>query len=343
MYGILLFILILLIIVVVHEFGHFIVAKYFNVRIKEFSVGFPPRIFSKQKGETKYSFGVTLLGGYVSFDEEIKDKRHIKNIPRSQQALITLAGPFFNFIFAILIFSMIFSFSDQPKIAKETEQSELHITGVVEESVAENSGLSEGIIIKNIENIDGNSPNLKSKEVSKFISENIGNELKITYTQDKESATKLIEVPESGVLGVYLVDVSFNKRSFVEIVTDSFLSTMNILSLTHNAFIELLRTGNLENLLGPIGIASVTEEVTENGIEDFLFFLAVLSISIGYINLFPLPILDGGQFLLIALEAIRKKKISDKTLTILSFLSFVVIITLFIWVSINDVKNIFAK
>ena len=336
MYDILLFILLVVAIITIHELGHFLVGKFFDVRIKEFSIGFPPRAISKKINETTYSVGYTLLGGYVSFDDSVKDIRYIENIHPFKKSLIALAGPFFNFVFAFLLFIPIFLLS-QPDINQDIQG--LYVDSVIEDSVAEKNGIEEGVVITELKNSRGQIAPTDTKGVIEFIEANQGRNITVMYSNGEDTVTKNIFL--NNMLGVVLIDTTLLDINFQKSIQLSFNQVIDFLKRSHEGLISIIKTGSLENLTGPIGIVDITGQVAERGLADFIFFIGILSISIGYINLVPLPITDGGQFVLSIVEWIRGKRLNKKLSQILNAISIIIIFLLLIWVTISDVIKVF--
>ena len=357
------FLIIISIIAFIHEFGHYFVAKKCRVKIEVFSIGFGPEIFGWcDRSMTRWKISLFPLGGYVKMfgdanvasvpdsdgqknltDTEQKIAFHTKAL--YQKASIVAAGPLANFIFAIIILTGLFYYYGQPYSSNIIEK-------VVENSVAEKSGLSNGDkIIKidnyNIENFEQikESVNFNPDQKLKFLVERQGKVLEIFITPvSKEKKDVLGNISKVGEIGILQTNLSFKNYSLFQsfIVASSQTWHMSVLTLKSIGQI-IIGKRDVKELKGPISIARYSGQSLKLGINMVLWFMAILSINLGLVNLLPIPVLDGGHLLFYLLEAIRGRPLAEKFQQYGFKLGFILIISLMIFSTFNDLESVFLK
>jgi regulator of sigma E protease len=339
------FIFVLGLIVFVHELGHLIIAKAFNVYCKEFSLGFGPVVYSKQKNETQYSVRAIPLGGFVamagetehSIDLDIPFERTIKGIHPFKRILVMLAGIAFNFLLAIIIFTgLVIS---QGGI--NTPPSAV-VDRIVENSPAESVGLQQNDRIVSIGLPDGSlyTP-LDFYDVIN-ITQIIGDTM--TFNLDRNGQIISIEItPEYDAanqryyLGLYVPPANFKAvpwymsplYGFDAFIT-SFMQVIASLSL-------LVRGIGLNQVSGPVGIFNITAQSAQAGVRSLFALIAILSVNIAVFNLLPLPILDGGRVIITAVEWVMKKPLPEKIEHNLMGISLFLMLALFVLVTFQDI------
>lgn len=347
------------ILIFVHEFGHFILAKLVGVRVVKFSLGFGPKLIGRKYGDTEYLISAVPLGGYVKPlgeepDEEIKeeDKPFAYNYqPVWKRAAIVFAGPVFNFVLTYIIFVSFLAFGSPVGIPKlETMTS--HIDEVVKDSPAEKAGLKSGdkiisVIGKDVYSWDEmtevfrSSPN---KELSIKV-ERDGQQLDIKVTPGAEKVKDI----QGKEVTIGRIGVVKKKMPFDIIVSDSVWDApIKGLEATYKAsylileVVKKLVTGSLsiKTMGGPIAIVSESGKVAAMGILPYLMFLSLMSVNLGVLNLLPIPILDGGHLMFLTIEAIRRKPLSEKVMMNAQKIGLAVIITLMVFVIYNDTVRI---
>jgi regulator of sigma E protease len=336
-----------------HEFGHYLTARLANVGVLKFSLGFGPKIFGKKIGETEYVLSAIPLGGYVKLlgesegDElspEDEKRSFLKQSPW-KRIMIAASGPFFNFILAIFIYMFIYMYG----VPVPTSE----IGNVTKDSAAMEAGLMAGDKIitidnKNIHYWEDIRPvinEIKEKEVIIVIERAAKKkELKI---KPRLSQTKNIigeEVP-AYILGITSSDkFVIERKNPWEATINSLETTWQFSELTIVVFIKMVK-GEISprNLGGPIFIAQTAGKVAKEGIIPFLVLLAILSINLGVINLFPIPILDGGHVLFNVIELIRRKPLSAKAQEIAQQIGLTLIVMLMIFVIMIDIERMNFK
>lgn len=340
--------------VFVHEFGHYYVAKIFGVKIEEFSIGFGKELFAKiDKNGVRWKICALPFGGYVKIygfdqagakDSKIEDQQvTFLSKPLWMQFLIIAAGPVANYLLAILIFTNIYFFHGQielPAIIGE----------VVVGSPAENSGLQKNdkiIMVNNnqINNfidlqqqilINGDKPShFLIERNSKIIDINITPEQKAQGTGKKSKITK----PYIGVIAknepIYL------KMNIFQSLWQSSKDVIYISNLILRSFAQMI-TGakSLDEIGGPLTIAKESGNSLEQGVGNFILFIAMISINLGLLNLLPIPVLDGGHLLFIIYQAITNKPINQSVKNIIIRLGICMIIFLIVISISNDIKNL---
>jgi len=340
------------ILVFVHELGHFLLAKRLGIGVLTFSLGFGPKLIGRKFGETQYQISVFPLGGFVKLvgenpEEEIKEEdrhRSFSVAPIWKRALIIGAGPFFNFFLAAALFSSINLFGIPYYPSKIGEVS----PGLP----AEQAGLKKGDVVLSI---DGEEV-MKWDDLSKIIRNSKGKDLLLKVKRDgevleikvtpKPSTQKNLfgeEIPVS-VIGITPFDeILVQKVGPFEAVWKGLSQTWFGIKLTVVGIIKLIeRVIPAKTIGGPILIAQLAGEQAKRGLLSLVLFMAILSINLGVINLFPIPILDGGHFLFLGLEAILRKPLSIKKMEIAQQIGLIFIILLMLFAFYNDLIRIFS-
>ncbi len=337
--------------IIVHEFGHFIIAKKVGVRVEKFSLGFGPTILRKQSGETEYTINSIPLGGYVKLGgdnlEEYKGAAndYLSKKP-GQRAAIIFFGPLLNYILGILFFWLVFTIGYPTLTTK--------IGDVVDGMGAKDAGILAG---DRITAIDGKKIDLW-EELQKIIqSQKAGNLVKVSLLRgDKEYSlnVKITAKEFNDVLGkkrsVGLLGVTHGeeiikvRHGIFKSFSLSLNKTWELTALTYEGLWRML-TGQLsmrETMTGPIGIFILTSKVKGMGMIALLHLMALLSISLAIFNLLPFPALDGGHLALLVLEKIRGRYLSLKAERILTQTGYTLIISLAVIVTYNDILRFFG-
>lgn len=346
------FLLLLTVIIVIHEFGHLITAKLFGVYCYEFSFGMGPLIFKKQGKETQYSIRAIPIGGFVAMagengeevyeGVEVPEDRKLNNKPWWQKIIIMLAGVTMNFILAFCIFSMVMlSFG-------EVQLSPKAIVGeVVEGSPAEKAGFQTGDVILKIIQDDGRS--IEPKTYSDMQSFGIGYDGKETYIVDRNGEELTLEVtPEYDeesmmyLIGIRSGEPEVVKINFLNCFKYGFLHMVDMMKTMIRTLGTLFRGRGLNQLSGPVGIYTAAGTYARMGFSSFIQLIAMLSVNVGIFNLLPLPVLDGGQVVITLVETIARRPISEKVKTAVMAVCWVLLITLMLYVTWNDISRLFA-
>ena len=352
-HSILSFIIVLGVLIFFHELGHFLIARFFNVGVETFSIGFGPKIYKKKLGLTQYCLSIIPLGGYVkmigeepgSVISEQDIKMSFSHKKSYEKILIVAAGPIFNFLLAILIFYFIFQFSGiyliKPIVGNVDKNSPAFIAGI-----------KKNDHIKKINGINIHS----WKNMVEIIKDSKGREVKI-FLERKNKTLSVIIKPETKItknifnenIERYIIGISATGKSFhkslnpFQALFEGLKQTWYIIKLTILSVGKMIKGSiSAKNLGGPIMIAQMAGEQAKAGIASLAFFIAMLSINLGIINLFPIPVLDGGHILFFGIEAVTGKVISNKVKEKSNQIGITLLITLMVFVFYNDIVRLFS-
>jgi regulator of sigma E protease len=345
------FLLVLTGIILVHEFGHFIVARSFGIRVLKFSIGIGPRVWGVVRGATDYCISALPLGGFVKMlgeqpDEEVPPEERtwsFSHKPAWQRSFVVAAGPVFNFIFAWLIFFVIFLGYGKPVILT-------NIGDVQSGSPAEKAGVMPG---DRIVAIDGQEVH-KWEEVSKAIEANKGDAVLLTLQRGRKTISvdiipkiyelknifgEEIKVPMIGVSASG--DMEIEKLSPLNAIGQAFSRTWELIVLTGQVIVKLFeRVIPLSTLGGPIMIAQMAGQQAELGILNLFYFMALLSINIGFLNLLPIPVLDGGHLAFLAIEGITGRPLSMRQKAVAQQMGIFILLVLMVLIFYNDIARL---
>ncbi len=350
MISILSVVVLLAVLIFVHEFGHFIMAKFAGVGVLKFSLGFGPRLIGKKAGETEYLISLIPLGGYVKLLGESEDdvspnddlKRSFMEQSPWKRMGIVAAGPAFNFLLAIVIFAFAYIWGFQVPIAK--------IGHVQEGSSAYKADIKGGDVIAAI---DGRQVKHWS-DMAEIINESGGRNLNMTVIRDG----KILNIPvRPSLLKVknifgemvdsYKIGISpssetvLEKLNPAEAIVEAFKQTWLVSKLTLMSVIKMLQgVISPKTLGGPIMIAQIAGVQAKEGLIPFILFMALLSINLAVLNLLPVPVLDGGHLLFYLVEVVTGKKINLKWRERAQQVGFALLILLMVFVLIMDVERL---
>jgi len=367
--SIIIFILILLVLVVSHEFGHFIVAKKFGIRVDEFSFGFPPKIFGKKIGETTYNLNALPVGGYVKIygedgdEESMKgpdQKRSFISKPRYVQAAVLFAGVVMNFLVAWLLLSVGFASGLPSSVSAVPDGSKvinpnLTVTSVMNDSPAKIAGIKIGDKILSLETKKDSTKLLSSvfgpESVQTFIKNNQGEEIRISLERGNEKKEIIvipqkIEGAQEAIIGISMDTIGRLKLPVHLAIWEGLKLSGSIFVQTVVGFYDLIHDaligqGSMSNITGPIGIVGVVGDAAEFGFIYLLSFTALISINLAVINLVPFPALDGGRLLFLLIEKIKGSRIKPSVAGWVNTAGFGILIFLMIVITYNDIVKLF--
>lgn len=364
--SVILFIIILAILILVHEFGHFIVAKKSGVRVDEFGLGFPPKIWSKKFGETLYTLNAIPFGGFVKIFGEDPHSEEMREVdkatsfyykPKWIQALILVAGVAFNIVFAWMLISATFmiGFPATEGHSKfgEVKDAKMTITAVSPESPAQVSGLKTGDTVLFVSSSAGFSQgdSLSVENIQQVIGQS-ESKIEILYKDSKgETKTAFVDTEfdeASGrkVIGVSLDRVGILKLPFHYALIEGFRTTYLFTKATAEGLVNFLWNvvtlkSDFSQVSGPVGIASIVGEASGLGAVYVLSLVAIISINLAIINLVPFPALDGGRLLFVLIESITRRPINPKFAIWANTVGFILLITLMLVVTGHDIFRLF--
>lgn len=342
------FIIILSVIVIIHELGHLMTAKYFNVYCQEFSIGMGPVIFKRQGKETAFAIRALPLGGFVSMAgeegtdvENIPFERTIKGIAWWKQIIVMAAGAIMNVILAWLLFIVITMVQ-----GKVVLPSEPIIQGFTEASAAQDAGfeigdrvtkMTTGSETTTVESFDDISEHLSyfPKEETIFTVERGSETMEIALTPRWNEA-------ESRYLAGFQSKPNIKEITPWESIRYGSEKMLDGSTAIFRSLSKLIRGIGLENLSGPVGIYQITAETTQSGLLPAISLIALLSLNIGIFNLLPLPILDGGRIVLTIIEKISGRKLSEKAETIIMTIGVVLLVLLMVFATWQDIMRLFV-
>ena len=351
MQTLIIFLIVLSILVFVHEFGHFIVARIFGVKVEEFGFGFPPRMIGIKKKDTIYSINWIPLGGFVKLKGEEGDhaQDHDSFISKKvwQRGIIVAAGVIMNFVLAAIIFSAGLMYGLPHNLeglpgSAQVRDASIVVGQVLKDSPAEKVGFEYG---DKVVSIDGKAFD-KIEGIQEYVKTNSKNEMLWSVKRGNNSldfsATPiLIEQTGThgigvGLVGVGIVSYPWYLASVKGVELTVFLARDILFAFGH-VISGLVTQGHLTvELAGPVGIAVLTGEVAALGILSLLQFIAVLSINLAIINFLPFPALDGGRFLFLIIEKFRGKPVGRRLEAIIHQIGFALLLLVVLIVTYRD-------
>ena len=362
--SIIIFLISLAVLILVHEFGHFIVAKKSGIRVDEFSLGFPPRLWSKKVGETLYSINAIPIGGYVKiFGEDShspmsdigREEREIsfQYKPKWIQALVLVAGVTMNIILAWILISLGFviglptptNYTGYGKVVN----AHVLVTDILQNSPAEKAHLETGdrIILIGSGDTKIEDPNITPEKISDLISKS-KSAVEITYKRGAGSAVTINVLPNGNIIeGRNVIGAAFDEIGTLKLpvhlaLLEGLQTTWDLTKVTAVGLGEFLLSvvkfkANFSEVTGPIGIASVVGQARSLGFVYLISLVALISINLAIINLLPFPALDGGRLLFVGIEAIMGRPISPLVVKWTNTIGFAILILLMIVVTTHDV------
>lgn len=362
--SVIIFIAVIVALIVVHEFGHFVAAKFTGMRVDEFGIGYPPRALTiTRKGETLYTLNWLPFGGFVkiygedSFLDTARDARSFSSKTRLAQAFVLVAGVAMNLLFAyVLITAALVAgmpralSDDEIVVARDTA---LAVARVLPGSPAERAGLSPGDSIVSATNTLGEWYSVDQRSFSVFIAES-GGETVTLWLKRGGKEKKIVATPETGVatgdptryaLGVEVATIGIVSLPFTAAIVEGVKLTweatrLTAVGLAHFFFGVLTLSADLSQVAGPIGIVGVVGAAGAAGLGNLLSITAIISINLALINLIPVPALDGGRLLFVAIESVIRRSIKPDVARAVNAVGFVFLILLMLVVTAHDIFNI---
>ena len=345
---IILFILVLLVTVLVHEWGHFITAKKSGMLVEEFGFGIPPRLWSFKKGETKYSINALPIGGFVKIAGEngaentVPYERQFESKPWYVKSMVLVAGVVCNFILGLLLFTVAYTIG-MPGITPEGAPT---VIGVVSGSPSEAAGIKVGDKVTEVLVGKRAVETLDTEHIRTAIQTST-EPVVISYIQQDETVTTTIEpasTADGRVIGIGIEPIGIIQEPFFPALGKAWTQTI---TLTGNIFsaIGSLVAGLFDgkpstlNLIGPVGLAKEVGNAATFGATYLLAFVATISLNLAVLNIMPFPALDGGRLLVVWGEALTRRKFSAVTIGIIHTVGFLILIGLMVVLTIGDIKK----
>ncbi len=369
-----------MVLVIVHEGGHFFTAKFFKIRVDEFGFGFPPKIFSFKKGETEYSFNMLPFGGFVKiFGEGLNEadlvevgfldqKENIKKTeiaqrsliskPKYQQALVMFAGVFANFLLAWILLSISFMSGLPTSVSNSPDNfvlkdKNLVIVSVLPDSPASLAGLQTGDKIVSV-GIDGNYVSeINPENLKDFILKSSNKEIEFGYLRGKESNINLVNIKpflnkenSNPEIGIAMDQIGIAKLPLLSALYQGMKLNIAVTKGTALGLYNLIKEGiqgqgSFSSITGPVGMVGIVGNAYDFGFIYLLSFAALISINLAIINLLPFPALDGGRLLFLLIEKIKGSHIKPQIANAVNMVGFAILIVLMLLVTYHDVVRLF--
>jgi regulator of sigma E protease len=349
---ILAFLWVLGILIFIHEFGHFLVAKLAGVKVLKFSLGFGPRIIGTKIGETEYQISALPLGGYVKplgdnprekVSKEEKARAFIyQSVPK--RMAIVLAGPLANFLLAIFIFCLVYGIMGIP-------QSPPVVGKVMDGSPAQKAGIQSGDMIIQVDAVKIT----QWADLPSVITESKGRNLHLTVRRGGKVIPLRITPQAATTKNIFGEEVKtyqigiISSGEFVlkqvpvySAIGMAFTQTWLVTKLTVVSIVKVIQRAipAKQALGGPILIAQMAGQQAQEGFLSLIFFTAIISINLGILNLFPIPVLDGGHLFFLSIEAIRRRPLSMRKMEVIQQIGLTIILLLFLYIIFNDLERV---
>lgn len=317
--------------VFIHEFGHFLVAKLVGIKVLEFSIGFGPQLFDFKSQETEYSLRLLPLGGFVRLEgeeEETQDPRAFNNKPVLARMGVIIAGPMMNFILAVVLISVISFFSG-------TATTKI---SVVPNGPAALAGLKNGDIIYTIEDQKVNT----WEEIVALIGQKPDKSIKIQVLRDDDILSYNIKTDTEretnrGIIGVKAV---VEKHSIVKSIKSGINTTFWVMKTILTGLFKMLKGQTKADVVGPVGIVHIVGEAAKIGLFNVLYLAAIISINLGLFNLFPIPALDGSKIVFLGIELIKGRPLDQEKEGFIHFIGFALLMILMIFILFKDIRKL---
>ena len=349
------FLIILTVVVFVHEFGHYYVARRNGIRVEVFSVGFGREIFGyTDKHDTRWKFSMIPLGGYVKMlgDADATSSTvnpTMSNSPDSfpsktvwQRMAVVVAGPAANFLFAIVVLAILFMTAGRPFTPAEVGE-------VREDSPAAAAGLIPGdrilevgdTVIESFEDLQG-VVRVSAEIPLTFIIDRDGATLDLVVTPElDEIEDRFGNIHKVGLIGVSRSGAEYRRSGVVMSLIDAGSETFRMVTGTLYALGEMIvGSRGAEELGGPLRIAQMSGQIAQDGFVPAIWFTAILSINLGLINLFPIPMLDGGHLVLYTIEAARGRPLTERSQEIAFRIGLAMVLSLMVFATWNDLVHL---
>ncbi len=319
----------------VHELGHLLFAKKYNLYCPEFAIGMGPKLFSVQKGETLYSVRILPIGGFVRIageeddGSEVEEGRRLFDASKLQQAMVLFAGALFNFILGIILIVVANFIIGVPENSNE-------IGMVSENGIANQLNIKPG---DKIYSINDNVVKTQNQTIEQLdLAKKTGNVKIVVESNGQKDEYVFEDVTSEFKLGIRFS----SSRNFIAVIQESFIQFISIFTLIGKVLVGLFVdfTSTSSNVSGPVGVYSVLKDFISYGFASILLFVATISINIGVFNLLPIPGLDGSKIVIAIGEHITKRDLPRNIYTFVSVIGILSLLALMILVTIRDISNL---
>ena len=348
--SILVFLLVLSVLVLVHELGHFIVARKMGILVEEFGFGLPPRIFGKKIGETLYSINLLPFGGFVKLHGESTEegvsypKRAFLNKSKKVRVAVVVAGVIMNFILGVVAFAIVYSFLGIPR-----DTNLVKVVEIATGSPAQTAGVLVGDTVKSVD----------KKEVTtvdgfvSLIEEKKGKRATLELVRDSETKSVSLTPRESppeneGPLGVVITTTEiyfppYWQRPFIGVYygfKEALIWGGRIVGGFAGIFRDLFAGIGPKDIAGPVGIFAITTQAAKGGILELISFVGILSVNLAILNIIPFPALDGGRLLFIGIETFIGRKVLPKVEAVVHTVGMIILLLLLLAITANDIQGL---
>ncbi len=366
--SVIIFIVILLVLVLSHEFGHFIVAKKSGVRVDEFSFGFPPKLFGKKIGETEYNFNLLPLGGYVKIHgedagdiDDLDKDRSLEHKPWYIKAAVLVAGVTMNFLVAWLLLSIGFisglpTSVEMAPVGSRVNNAALTIVNVSPNSPALKAGMKSGdkilsVSVNNNTNMASIVDGINTESIHDFVLSHPTDQINFSLMrgnklEDISVKPSLLNGSDTPMVGISMdmigtLSLPVHRAVWEGLKLTSSLTVKTAVGLYGLLKDSLMGHGNLSSVTGPIGIVGIVGDAVNFGFIYLISFMALISINLVVINMIPFPALDGGRLLFLLIEKIKGSKIKKKIANAVNLIGFSLLMILMLVITYNDIMKLF--
>ena len=324
--------------VLVHELGHFFSAKLVGMGVHEFAIGFGPKFLSKRIGDTVYSLRLIPLGGFNKIagmdPDEPQDEKSYHSKPIWARMLVIVSGSAMNFVLPVFLFAVVFL-----STGIDIPSNEPIMGTIMADKPASRANLLAGDSIKAI-----NEQGIDSwKQFVTIVQSNTGKELTIVFERNGTEGKTVItpeydEKANRGIIGV-MPQIEHKQPGVLESVSLAVKQTYMLAAAMLSGIIQMITGEAAADVSGPIGVAKMAGQVAQMGFIPLLQFAAFLSINLGLINLLPIPVLDGGHLVTLAIEGIRRKPLDKNSLQFIQMVGFSLLLLLMILATFKDITR----
>ncbi len=348
---IIIFLLVLLVCVLVHEWGHFFAARKSGMLVQEFGFGIPPRLWGKKKGETLYSINALPIGGFVKIagenglDDDTPTERQFESKPWYLKAFVLVAGVVMNFVLALVLFTLAYSLG----MPTATKGGTPTVVAVTPQSPAQKAGVVIGDTIQKV-TVDGIHATTIATEDLRALIASSAKEVRIVYTHaGEQKEVTVVPQGEQGArfIGVAVEPIGIVKANLSESIHAAWLQTWSLVAAIWNTLAHLVGgifvagdQGGVSDLVGPVGLANQVRGAATIGFAYLLAFTAVISVNLAVLNIMPFPALDGGRLVVVLLEAVTRKKFSRTVIGYIHAGGFLLLILLMLVLTVGDIRKL---
>jgi len=342
------FFLILIVLILAHELGHFFTAKLSKVRVEEFGIFLPPRIISFKKGETVYSLNAIPLGGFNKLageeDPKVPGSLAAKSIPT--RLLVLSAGSIMNIILPVLLLSVAYLIPHLEAVKNiNKDNGQVYVMEVVANSPSAKAGIKVNDIILSA----NGEPVLNVGDYESIVTANFGKEITVTIKHPDASTSEVKLTPQAnapanqGATGVALTTAVRKTEPFWKAIPDGAVEYWNMILVFKDGIVGMIKGSVPVSFTGPVGLAQMTGEIVKTGFANLLSFAAIISLNLGILNIFPIPAMDGGRIVFVLLEWVRRgKRVSPKTEAMVHSIGFILLMIVFVVISYHDIVRIIS-